>query len=68
MIEKTDSLPSWLVHKELVWLCETIDELDNSKEELNDYIPKLFPEHEFEPLNWNEMLANMDVCANIYAT
>ena len=27
-----------------------------------------FPDHEFEPLNWNDMLATVDVCANIYAT
>ena len=50
VIEKTDSLPSWLVHKEPVWLCEIKEEIDNSKEELNDYILEPFPEHEFEPL------------------
>ena len=63
-----DSLPSQLVHKELVWLYEIKEEIDNSKDELNDNIPKLFPEHEFEPLNWNDTLATMDVCTNIYAT
>ena len=45
VIEKTDSLPSWLVNKELVWLCEVQDEFVNSKEELNDYILEPFPEH-----------------------
>ena len=68
VIEKTNSLPSWLVHKEPAWLCEIKEEIGNSKEELNDYILEPFPEHEFEPLNWNDMLATMDVCANIYAT
>ena len=68
VIEKTDSLPSWLVHKEPIWICEIKEEIDNSKEELNDYVLEPLPEHEFEPLNWNDTLATMDVCANIYAT
>ena len=67
LIKKANSLPSWLEHKEPVWLCEIKEEFDNSKEELNDYILKPFLEHEFEPLNWNDTLATMDVCANIYA-
>ena len=68
MIEKTDSLPSWLVHKEPIWLCEIKEEIDNSKEKVNDYIPKPFPNHGFEPLGWNDTLATIDVCANIHAT
>ena len=67
VIEKIDSLPSWLVHKELVWLCNVKKEPNNSKEEINDYIPEPFPEHEFEPLWWNDVLATIDVCANIHA-
>ena len=59
VIEKTDSLPLWLEHKKPVWPCDIKEEIDNSKEELNDYIPEPFLEHEFEPLNWNDTLANM---------
>ena len=33
VIEKTNSLPSLLVHKEPIWLCEGKEEPDNSKEE-----------------------------------
>ena len=58
----------WLLHKESIWLCEIKEELDNSKEELNEYIPKPFPKHEFEPLGWNDMLTTIDVFANIHAT
>ena len=68
VIQNIDSLPSWLVHKEPVWLCEIKEEIDNSKEELNDFIPESFLEHEFEPLGWNDTLATIDVCANIHAT
>ena len=68
VIKKTDSLTSWLVHKEPVWLCEMIEEPDNSKEKLNDYICEPFPKHEFEPLGWNDTLATIDVCANIHTT
>ena len=50
VIEKTNSLPSQLVHKEPVWLCEVEEELDRFKKELNEYIPEPFLEHEFEPL------------------
>ena len=50
VIEKTDSLPYWLVHKEPVWLCEVKEKPSNSKEELNGYILEPFPKHEFEPL------------------
>ena len=51
VIEKAKSLPSWLVHKEPIWLCEVNEEAKNSKKELNDYIPKPFPKHEFEPFD-----------------
>ena len=52
-------------------ICEVNEEVDNSKEVLNDYIPKPFLEHEFEPLGWNDVLAVLatgGVCANIHAT
>ena len=49
VIEKEESLPSWLMHKEPVWLCKAHKEPDNSKEELNDYILEPFLEHELEP-------------------
>ena len=68
MIEKTNSLPSWLVHKEPFWLCNVKEETRNLKEELNIYIPEPFPEHKFEPLWWNDVLATVDVCPNIHAT
>ena len=27
-----------------------------------------FPEHEFEPHGWQDILATLDVCANVHAT
>ena len=56
------------MHKEPIWLCKVIEEAHNSKEDLNSYIPKPFLEHRFEPLGWNDVLATIDVCANIHAT
>ena len=67
-IEKTNSIPFSLVHKEPVWLYEVKEEPDNSKEDLSNYIHEPFHEHEFEPLGWNDTLASIDVCANIDAT
>ena len=68
VIEKIDSLPSWLVHKEPIWLCEIKEEIDNWKEELNDYILEPFPKHDFEPLNWNDTLATMNAKRTSYAS
>ena len=30
------------------------------------YIPKPFPKHELEAYGWHEILATLDVCANIH--
>ena len=32
--------------------------------ESEEYVPKPFPEKQFEPLGWNDILATLDVCTN----
>ena len=34
----------------------------------SNYIPEPFPEHELEPYGWQDILATLDVCANVHAT
>ena len=33
-----------------------------------NYIPEPFSEEEFEPHGWHDILATLDVCANVHAT
>ena len=43
------------------------EEEEPSKEEESeskDYIPKPFPKHEFVPIEWDDVLATLDVCTN----
>ena len=69
VIEKEESLPSWLVHMEPMWLCEVDKEDGNlGMEELHDYMSNPFFKQEFEPYGWHDILATLDVCANVHAT
>ena len=63
-----ETAPSWLVQKELLWLCKVDDEEGLDVVVLDDNIPKPFPKHLFEPHGWHDILATLDVCANVYAT
>ena len=60
-------IPSWLVYREPFWLCG-MDEEEEGLEVLGsiEYIPKPFPEHELEPYGWHDILATLDVCANVH--
>ena len=64
-----ESIPSWLVHEEPLWLCR-MDEEEGGLEILGsiEYVPEPFPEHEIEPFGWHDILATLDVCANVHAT
>ena len=33
-----------------------------------DYIAEPFPKHELEPHGWHDILATLDVCAQVHAT
>ena len=67
--EPEDSVPSWIVNGRPLWLSAAVEE---GKEEgdvsLEDYIPEPFPKHEFEPHGWQDILATLDVCADVHAT
>ena len=69
MVEPKDSMPSWIANGRPLWLSAAVEE---EKEEgdasLEDYIPKPFPKHEFEPHGWWDILETLDVCANVHAT
>ena len=68
-IHHEDSVPSWLVHDKPLWLCGLNEDSDGEgKSDSSDYIPEPFPEHEFEPYGWQDILATLDVCANVHAT
>ena len=66
-IGQEDSVPSWLVHKEPFWLCEMDEEEEGSKVSSDvEYSPEPFPEHELELYGWHDILATLDVCANVH--
>ena len=35
---------------------------------MEDYILEPFQEHEFEPHSWRDILATLDICADVHAT
>ena len=50
-------------------MCGTLEngdqkEREEKESELNDYISESFPEHKFEPLGWNDVLATVTICVN----
>ena len=51
-----------------MWLCKLDDEEASNITVFDDYILEPFPEQLLEPLGWNDVLATIDVCANVHAT
>ena len=51
-----------------LWFCESKDEggEDVSEKSSDGYVPEPFPEHELEPYGWHDILATLDVCANVH--
>ena len=45
-----------------------MDEEEKGSEVLSsiEYIPEPFPKHELEPYGWYDILATLDVCANVH--
>ena len=64
-----ESVPLWLTNGRPLWLSKAIDE-NGGESDANslNYIPKTFPKEEFEPHGWHDILATLDVCANVHAT
>ena len=59
--------PSWLSKPNQIWMCGASDNGEDQKGEDKDsevYTPEPFPEHEFEPMGWPDILATLDVCTN----
>ena len=67
-IANEDSIPSWLVNNKPLWLCEMNEEGEGDGSSSEDYVLEPFPEHELEPYGWHDILATLDVCANVHAT
>ena len=63
-----DITPSWLIQEKPLWFCELKDECgeDVSEKSFDGYVPEPFPEHELEPYGWHDILATLDVCANVH--
>lgn len=64
---------SWLRPKQVdLWACGASECNSQDKQEWkgdrsyedSDYVPEPFPEEQLEPLEWIQILATMDVCAN----
>ena len=66
-IGQEELVPSLLVHKEPLWLCG-MDEEEEGLEVLGsiEYILEPFLECELEPYGWHDILATLDVCANVH--
>ena len=66
-IGQEDTIPSWLVHKDPLGLCGMDEEEEGSEVSGSiKYILGPFPEHELEPYGWHDILATLDVCANVH--
>ena len=63
-----DITPSWLIQEKPLWFCESKDECgeDVSEKSSDGYVPEPFPENELEPYGWHDILATLDVCANVH--
>ncbi|MCO5566309.1 hypothetical protein L7F22_019986 [Adiantum nelumboides] len=65
-------VPTWLCQKKEIWMCKASDCSDFDEKEaaldraLGDeaYMPEPFREHMFEPNEWTQILATLDVCVN----
>ena len=51
-----------------MWLCKLDGEKVSIAVIFDDYIPKPFLEHLLEPFGWHDVLAMVDVRANVHAT
>ena len=68
-IAHEDSIPSWIVYGRPFWLSGAINESDGDDDASSkDYILEPFSNYEFEPHDWHNILATLDVCANVHAT
>ena len=64
-----ESMPSWLVNGPPLWLSEAINKSGKESDaSSSNYILKPFPKEEFKPYGWHDILATLDVCANVHAT
>ena len=58
----------WLVNGCPLWLSEAVNKSGEEGDASSlSYITKPFPKHEFEPHGWPDILATLDVCANVHA-
>ena len=56
-VKHEDSIPLWLVSGHPLWLSKAINESGGESDASSlNYIPKPFPEHEFEPHGWHDIL------------
>ena len=68
-IAHEDSISSWLVNGCPLWSSEAINKSDGESNASSlDYIQEPFLEQEFKPHGWHDILATLDVCANVHAT
>ena len=69
IVANEDSVTSWLIQNEPIWLCNPDEECKHERSSSSsNYIAKSFLEHELEPHGWHDILATLDVCANVHAT
>ena len=68
-VANEDLVPSWLIQNEPIWMCdhEKDCKLERSSSSF-DYIAEPFPEHELKPHGWHDILATLDVSAQVHAT
>ena len=68
-IAHEESVPLWLVNGRPLWLSEAGNEGEEGSDASSlNYIPEPFPEEEFKSHGWPDILATLDVCANVHAT
>ena len=64
-----ESVPLWLVNDCPLWLSEAINKSGEESDASSlNYILEPFPKDEFKPHGWHDILATLDVCANVHAT
>ena len=66
---ETTTPPSWLGRSNQLWMCGASDNEEEHPESGDEgrsetYVPEPFPEKEFEPHGWSDILATLDVCTN----
>ena len=68
-LDHEDSVSLWLVNGRPLWLSEAINESEGESDaSSSNYISEPYPEEEFEPHGWHDILATLDVCVNVHAT